>query len=140
MFKKIEIISKLVLGISPKPFFRKERFPCPFYGFFSRGDRLFQKSKECAFKGSGRGCRMENHFSGPDFRKCGHGDMNRERNDEVYEIIKKRRVYAEEFCTGPEWKGIPMTVWEKHVMDSKTPRPIIRPDDETEKQSIIDWK
>jgi len=102
------------------PTFKKERYPCPFYGFniAMMGALMDIDGNGCALKvGSFSPCQMEAYQKQtPDWRKC---PFNSESNrDAIEKIIQKCTIYPNEFfpAGAKSWKGMPLDVWVGYVM------------------------
>jgi len=104
--------------IVPKPYIEKERYKCPFYGFYGNarmGGLIDQEGNQCALiTNSYSPCKMETCGIKPDLRMC---VFNTKENREIFSRMKEMRIFPKEF-TPPntdDWKGITLGQWVKYL-------------------------
>lgn len=98
------------------------RHPCAFYGLVRLDDIMsdFGENQCGLITGSYNTCLMEAVRDKPNWYKCRLNTKEKKR--EIKEDMKNVRVFPREFCPsdGSPWKGFPLGVWIRHVMDNYT--------------------
>lgn len=105
-----------------KPYIRKERYPCPFYGFY--GDNIIeimveQGGNKCALiTPSHSPCRMEIDKKTPDWNKC---PINPEESGgkPLIDSTNNIKVFPKEFHPQNKrsWGGMDFKDWMNYVME-----------------------
>lgn len=108
---------------SLKPYFEKQRPPCPFYGFgYVFNGILDTKGNQCALiKESHTPCQMEVQQQEPNWYKCSMNNLDtlsKEELKSLKEKYKNVRVFPLEFQPpdAKPWKGISLADWMKYIL------------------------
>ncbi len=107
-----------------KPYFQKERHPCPFYGFHLQHDTdimIDQNGNQCAIVIiSYCPCQMEEKGKEPNWYKCSFNNLEiSDKFKEKFEIFSQKiKVFLEEFHhpNSWNWEGISLEQWISHIL------------------------
>jgi hypothetical protein len=107
-----------------KPYFEKERYPCPFYGFFGGlGIMMDQEGNQCALiRDSYSPCPLKMNDDIPDYKKCSPEEYEKYIQDNsdtgLRKLSENVRVFPKEFHPPEvrEWEGISLRQWMDYIL------------------------
>ena len=106
------------MGKKLEPYYKKERPPCPFYGFDGTNKRVYfgSKGNQCALITERYTlCQMEKEGDTPDWRGC---PFNTQENREaISKLLDHLRIYPGEFQppSGKGIRGITLRAWFEYL-------------------------